>query len=211
MSYWSTRLAADLVSFAVSRKQLRNGLPNRSNFAGPVSSASWATFGGSLKEGGLLFYSTCSYSPRENEVILYWLCGTVGAESLPLSLDPGWGVVVNFAPLSGALGYRFYPNRLEKKMLSAVFAKDRGAGVPSKRAVVQGLVRVDAREAEVITPWIELCPIGIPYDPRLGEKHPGYPGGGGGRTWTLIAATLPGSREAGVALGQLKMRQGTHS
>lgn len=42
----------------------------------------------SLTEGGVLFYSTCSYSREENEEILDWLIDEFGMESLSLDVNP---------------------------------------------------------------------------------------------------------------------------
>lgn len=63
----------------------------------------------SLKEGGLLVYSTCTYSPQENEDNLAWLRQEQGAETLRLELDPAWGVTHTEA--EGMSGYRFYPHK----------------------------------------------------------------------------------------------------
>jgi len=158
----------------------------------------------SLKEGGLLLYSTCSYSPRENEDILDWVCGTLGAESLALSPDPGWGIVETRAPLSGAFGYRFYPHRLEGEgLFMAVLRKTGGAAVPAKRTAVQGLVPLGHREADLVKPWINE---GDRYMyARLGESIRAIPEAVA-EDMALIAAALP-VREAGVALGQLMRRE----
>ena len=59
----------------------------------------------SLKSGGFLIYSTCSYSREENEEIVDWLCTTQGLEFVRLPVEPGWGIVEN------DLGYRFYPDQ----------------------------------------------------------------------------------------------------
>ena len=61
-----------------------------------------------LKPGGLLVYSTCTYSPQENEENLAWLYKEHEAENLLLHLDPQWGV--KESELEGVKGYRFYPH-----------------------------------------------------------------------------------------------------
>ncbi len=57
-----------------------------------------------LKEDGVLFYSTCSYSKAENEDVVDWLIKTHDMERLPLSVDPNWGIV------EGKHGLRLYPH-----------------------------------------------------------------------------------------------------
>lgn len=60
-----------------------------------------------LKPGGYLIYSTCTYNPGENEEILEWLCQEFQAKSLPVSMPfdsvtPG---------SSTTYGYHFYPHK----------------------------------------------------------------------------------------------------
>src|SRR4029078_12460078 len=65
----------------------------------------------SLKEGGVLVYSTCSYSEQEDEEIADWMMGQ-GIESLQLTLDERWGIVETISGKK-AFGYRFYPDKLK--------------------------------------------------------------------------------------------------
>ena len=53
-----------------------------------------------LKPGGLLIYSTCTYNREEDEENVAWIAEELGAEILPLDVEPGWGVVGNLLPLS---------------------------------------------------------------------------------------------------------------
>ncbi|MDO4950106.1 MAG: rRNA cytosine-C5-methyltransferase [Bacteroidales bacterium] len=45
-----------------------------------------------LKEGGLLVYSTCTFNQEENEHNVEWIVRTMGAELLPMEVDPNWGI-----------------------------------------------------------------------------------------------------------------------
>ena len=65
-----------------------------------------------LKEGGVLLYSTCSYSAEENEQIADWLCDTQGMEPLPVLIDDGWGIEQTYSEKHACPGYRFYPHKL---------------------------------------------------------------------------------------------------
>jgi 16S rRNA C967 or C1407 C5-methylase (RsmB/RsmF family)/NOL1/NOP2/fmu family ribosome biogenesis protein len=66
----------------------------------------------SLKEGGVLFYATCSYSPAEDEAILDWLGGQYDVETLEAPMAEGWGVVTVRSPKKGLAGYRCFPDKL---------------------------------------------------------------------------------------------------
>jgi len=67
----------------------------------------------SLKSGGLLVYSTCSYSREENEDIIDWLVQECGLESLSFPVQGDWGIIEAQTPNGRALGYRFYPDKLK--------------------------------------------------------------------------------------------------
>jgi NOL1/NOP2/sun family putative RNA methylase len=78
----------------------------------------------SLKEGGVLIYSTCSYSQQEDEEIEDWLAEELKIESLKLTLDESWGIVETVSEISGSLGYRFYPDKVKGEgFFIAVFKK----------------------------------------------------------------------------------------
>jgi 16S rRNA C967 or C1407 C5-methylase (RsmB/RsmF family)/NOL1/NOP2/fmu family ribosome biogenesis protein len=62
-----------------------------------------------LKQGGILLYSTCSYSEAEDESIADWLVDQMKMESCPIKIDPSWNIVTTQSPQKQAWGYRFYP------------------------------------------------------------------------------------------------------
>jgi 16S rRNA C967 or C1407 C5-methylase (RsmB/RsmF family)/NOL1/NOP2/fmu family ribosome biogenesis protein len=66
-----------------------------------------------LKEGGLMLYATCSYSPQEDEEIADWLADTfeAGAAAVPVPND--WGIVVSHSPRHGLPCYRFFPDKVK--------------------------------------------------------------------------------------------------
>jgi 16S rRNA C967 or C1407 C5-methylase (RsmB/RsmF family)/NOL1/NOP2/fmu family ribosome biogenesis protein len=73
-----------------------------------------------LKTGGILYYSTCSYSPEENEDIVSWLINDLGMSLLPLQLPENSGIV------DSGLGYRFYPHLTESEgFFIAVLRKEK--------------------------------------------------------------------------------------
>jgi 16S rRNA C967 or C1407 C5-methylase (RsmB/RsmF family)/NOL1/NOP2/fmu family ribosome biogenesis protein len=65
-----------------------------------------------LKEGGLLIYATCSYSPEEDEAILDWLDKIYDVEGCEVKMDPAWNILESTAPGSGLPGYRCSPDRV---------------------------------------------------------------------------------------------------
>lgn len=83
----------------------------------------------SLKEGGFLVYSTCSYSKEENEDILDEIFKQYPGVSIPLSPDPSWNIVETNSEIAGAFGYRFYPDKLSGEgFFLAVIQKKQNSG-----------------------------------------------------------------------------------
>ncbi|MDZ4757346.1 MAG: RNA methyltransferase [Bacteroidota bacterium] len=62
----------------------------------------------SIKAGGFMIYSTCSYSVEENEEIVEYICNTLGAEVVNIPLPYSHIYQTKY-------GYRFYPNKLDSE------------------------------------------------------------------------------------------------
>ncbi|WP_291527786.1 methyltransferase RsmF C-terminal domain-like protein [Bacteroides sp. UBA939] len=61
----------------------------------------------SLKPGGLLIYSTCTYNTEENEENIRWIRDEFGAEILPLNVPEEWNIIMG----ADFPVYRFLPHR----------------------------------------------------------------------------------------------------
>jgi 16S rRNA C967 or C1407 C5-methylase (RsmB/RsmF family)/NOL1/NOP2/fmu family ribosome biogenesis protein len=82
----------------------------------------------SLKENGLLIYSTCSFSVEEDEDIADWILENFDAESVELSLSSDWNIVHSLSMRRAAHGYRFYPDKLRGEgFFLAAFRKKNSA------------------------------------------------------------------------------------
>ncbi len=84
-----------------------------------------------LKEGGILIYSTCSYSQLEDEEIADWLTGELKMESVKLKIVDDCGIIETVSAKYNSPGYRFYPDKLKGEgFFIAVFKKNlAGEGV----------------------------------------------------------------------------------
>ncbi|HEV7331401.1 MAG TPA: Fmu (Sun) domain protein [Flavisolibacter sp.] len=106
-----------------------------------------------LKEGGLLVYSTCSYSVEEDEAIMDWLTEEMGLENLPLSSVPE-GVVVSTASRTSSVGYRFYPDKIKGEgFFLSCFRKNSGAAAARMKPAKPELV--SAKEKKIVEEWIK--------------------------------------------------------
>jgi len=89
----------------------------------------------SLKENGILIYSTCTYNEQENENNLIWLSQEEEVDFIPLSLEEAWGV----EPIQKekAIGYRCFPHMVKGEgFFISVLQKKSNSGevrVKSKR------------------------------------------------------------------------------
>lgn len=64
----------------------------------------------SLKTGGILIYSTCTYNEAENEQNLKWLKEEFQVETVPLKVEGEWGILE--VEQNSIKGYRFFPHRV---------------------------------------------------------------------------------------------------
>jgi NOL1/NOP2/sun family putative RNA methylase len=78
----------------------------------------------SLKTGGILIYSTCTYNTLENEENIAWLKQEYEIESLPLKIYDDWGI--DKVEDNSIFGYRFFPHRVKGEgfFLSALRKKN---------------------------------------------------------------------------------------
>jgi 16S rRNA C967 or C1407 C5-methylase (RsmB/RsmF family)/NOL1/NOP2/fmu family ribosome biogenesis protein len=60
-----------------------------------------------LKNGGVLIYSTCSYSKEEDELISEWLRNELKINNEELIISPEWNIVQSEG------GYRFWPDKVK--------------------------------------------------------------------------------------------------
>ncbi len=105
-----------------------------------------------LATGGLLVYSTCSYSAEEDESIADWLIEEMEMEPLQLEVEDSWNIVVSRSA-NGAYGYRFYPDRLEGEgfFLGCFRKKNANQGKPFR---IEKPERISAKEESIIRPWL---------------------------------------------------------
>lgn len=65
----------------------------------------------SLKSGGLLIYSTCTYNTQEDEENIRWMRDEFGAEILPVDAPTAWNITGNLLAGEDFPVYRFLPHR----------------------------------------------------------------------------------------------------
>lgn len=107
----------------------------------------------SLKENGILIYSTCSYSREENEDMLDWMISEFDLESCSVETEPDWGIVTVTSLQHGAAGYRFYPHRTQGEgFFIAVLRKK--SGKEQRYSKKKALIPASKQELAAIAPWL---------------------------------------------------------
>ncbi|HEY0434345.1 MAG TPA: Fmu (Sun) domain protein, partial [Chitinophagaceae bacterium] len=105
-----------------------------------------------LRNGGILIYSTCSYSIEENESIIRWMTGEFGCAIQPLVIDPAWNIVQTEA------GCRFWPHLTEGEGLFMACVRKPGEVFPesSTRKTTRAVERPSHRVSQAVTRVVSL-------------------------------------------------------
>jgi 16S rRNA C967 or C1407 C5-methylase (RsmB/RsmF family)/NOL1/NOP2/fmu family ribosome biogenesis protein len=103
----------------------------------------------SLAPGGVLIYSTCSYSIEEDEQIADFLTGEHRLESVRLNIEKDWNIIETFSSCNSAAGYRFFPDKLKGEgFYMAVFRKP-GQFFPRMRSVLFHAKRPSVQQIKI--------------------------------------------------------------
>ncbi len=110
----------------------------------------------SLKEEGILIYSTCSYSQEEDEAVCDWIMEQFTVSSLQFTLDKAWGIVETESEKFKARGYRFYPDKLKGEgFFIAAFKKYGAAAFKKQERKEKNLFgKIAKNEIDIIQPWL---------------------------------------------------------
>ncbi|MFT4024711.1 MAG: hypothetical protein QM664_13115 [Flavihumibacter sp.] len=152
-----------------------------------------------LKPGGVLVYSTCSYSVEEDEAIADWLLNSFDLEPLVLQTEKDWNIVESVSA-KGARGYRFYPDKLrgEGFFLAAFRKKEEAAHHGKSSFAKQKYEPVPKKQQAALIPWLAAAD-GFSFYQLPGAIHAFT----NGVEQTLLL--LPGIyvKNAGIAMGKL--------
>lgn len=126
----------------------------------------------SLKAGGLLVYSTCTYHPSENEENLAWLAIQNDFEVLELELDPSWGL--QKVESNGLFGYQALPHRVKGEGFFLSLLRKKGSEETTNALSVRKakLEKLSRKERAEIENWLSADNLS---QGKVGEKVFAYP------------------------------------
>ena len=113
---------------------------------------------GSLKQGGTLVYSTCSYSQQENEDIADWLMTEFELTSVEIPTQKTWGIVETQSEKHQAFGYRFYPDKTKSEGFFCAVFKKPGAlddHRQYRKYKTESFSPIKSKEKELFVNWID--------------------------------------------------------
>ncbi|WP_462252055.1 methyltransferase RsmF C-terminal domain-like protein [Ferruginibacter sp.] len=109
----------------------------------------------SLKENGIIIYSTCSYSAEEDEAICDWIIKEFKVESVQLKIEESWNIVETQSEIYKASGYRFYPDKVKGEgfFIAAFINRQYANGhIQSDNRKTE---KISKNEMEVLKPWLK--------------------------------------------------------
>ena len=109
----------------------------------------------SLKNGGYLIYSTCTFNPEENEKNLKALAESNSIETIRIPLQEDWGV--EEIEHNGLVGYRFLPHKVKGEgfFLTLIRKKEGRDSFPISKRIKSRLEKMPRQFAEVRS-WLKL-------------------------------------------------------
>jgi 16S rRNA C967 or C1407 C5-methylase (RsmB/RsmF family)/NOL1/NOP2/fmu family ribosome biogenesis protein len=108
----------------------------------------------SLKSGGMLVYSTCSYSQEEDEDVVDELVMENKLESIPLETGEEWNIVRSVSPLTKSFCYRFYPDQIKGEgFFIACFRKNEETGTIRMKKTKTEFI--SEKEKAILGKWMD--------------------------------------------------------
>lgn len=103
----------------------------------------------SLKNGGYLIYSTCTFNPEENEENLKWLADNNQVESIRIPVQENWGV--EELKINDLSGYRFLPHKVKGEgfFLTLIRKKEGSNSFPVPKKIKSRLEKMPKQFAEI--------------------------------------------------------------
>lgn len=109
-----------------------------------------------LKKEGMLIYSTCSYSPAENEEMVDYILQHFNVQPVRIAVDKDWNITETISEAKQGYGYRFFPYAVRSEgFFVAAFLKNDGTVFTDS---IKGNVAAGTtKETAEINKWISYA------------------------------------------------------
>ncbi len=115
----------------------------------------------SIKDGGVLIYSTCSYNKEEDEQISDWIMEEFKVQSLKFKVEEAWNIIETVSEKYKASGYRFYPDKVKGEGFFIAAFKTQHVGEDNtnqKGKRRSKKEKISPAETEIIRPYLKKKP-----------------------------------------------------
>lgn len=106
-----------------------------------------------LKRGGILIYSTCSYSQQEDEDIMDWVSSELQTINCKLVISEEWGIAETISG-SGNSGYRFWPYKIKGEGFFLTCFKKKDEEDMSAGKMKNPVTTLNNKETAIVADWI---------------------------------------------------------
>jgi 16S rRNA C967 or C1407 C5-methylase (RsmB/RsmF family)/NOL1/NOP2/fmu family ribosome biogenesis protein len=103
----------------------------------------------SLKRGGVMIYSTCSYSKEEDEDIINWLSKGFSIFNFQFPIDKAWNIY------ESSPGYRFWPDKVMGEGFFIACVKKLDGQDQNGMKVKKNLELLSKKEIEIVKGWVK--------------------------------------------------------
>ena len=109
-----------------------------------------------LKPGGYLVYSTCTFNREENEDQVERICRELGAEAVALSVDSDWQITGDVTGRNLPV-YRFFPHRTQGEGLFLAVVRKTGepTSSPSRKRKERGKKEASVSGGAQLAAWLK--------------------------------------------------------
>ncbi len=151
-----------------------------------------------LKEGGLLIYSTCSFSPVENEAVVDTILEALPSTTIQLNAQSG--IVETLSPQLGGYGYRFYPHLVDGEGFYMAAVRKANSNQPTVMGGNKFMAIPSKQEAAICNAFIPMPADYFMF--KQGQEINWFP-----LQWKEALETLVQHlyiKNAGITLGEVK-------
>jgi len=123
----------------------------------------------SLKEGGHLIYSTCTYNDDENINNVKYGIEEFDMSSVKINTENTWGITE--IQKENAIGYQFYPHKTNGEgFFAAVLQKTSPNNTIKWRVDDKNIVDLDKKQIPIVASWVNLAQKELLVD-KVGNIH----------------------------------------